>query len=169
MSMTFSSFASRWHAARRWTVDNVPLPFLTNAHELALGAAFILLGSALLVQEARPGSVVSQVPEWMVVGWSLALLAGGLLTWWGVFRGRTRREWSGQLLTGYGCAFYALAVGISLPFREGAAIILVFTLLSVVSFWRAFKITMAPYIQARLARETTLATLQARHRGGEGL
>lgn len=166
--MDLSRIADRWHASRRWMIENVPLPFLTNAHELALGGALILLGVALLAQEAQPGSVISQVPRWMVTGWSLALLFGGVFTWWGVFRGRTRREWAGQLLTGYGCAFYALAVGISIPFKDGAVVVFVFSLLSLVSFWRAFKITMAPYVQERLARETTVATLQARHRAGRG-
>jgi hypothetical protein len=160
-----TALSERWHASRRWTIEHVPLPFLTNAHELALGAALILLGAALLLQEAQPGSVVSQVPQWMVTGWSLFLLAGGVLTWVGVFFGRSRREWSGQLLTGYGCAFYALAVGVAIPFKDGAAVVLIFALLSIVSFWRAFKITMTPYVQARLARETTIATLQAKHRG----
>lgn len=159
-----SSIAERWHALRRRTIEHVPLPFLTNAHELALGGALILLGAALLVQEARPGSVVSQVPQWMVYAWSVALLAGGLFTWWGVFRGRTRREWAGQLLTGYGCAFYALAVGTAVPFQDAAVVVLVFALLSAVSFWRAFKITMAPYVQARLAREATVQALQAKYR-----
>lgn len=157
----------RWHAVRVAAIERVPLPFLTNAHELALAGALILLGAALLLQGAQPGSVVSQVPRWMVTGWSLALLGGGALTTWGVFLGRTRREWAGQLLTGYGCAFYALAVGVSVPFATAAVVVFVFAVLSVASFWRAFRISMTPWVQMRLARETTVATLQARHRGVE--
>lgn len=155
----------RWLALRVAAVERVPLPFLTNAHELALAGALILLGAALLLQEAQPGSVVSQVPPWMVTGWSLMLLAGGVFTVWGVFRNRTRREWAGQVFTGWGCAFYAFAVGISIPFSQGAVVVLVFSLLAVVSWWRAFKITMAPWVQMRLAKETTVATLAAKHRG----
>lgn len=159
--------AERWHASRRWTIEHVPLPFLTNAHELALAAALTVLGVALLVQEARPGSVVSSVPDWMVWTWSAAILVGGVATWLGVFGKRQRTEWVGQIMAGHGCGFYALAVGTHAEPKDSLVVVLVFTMLSVVSHWRAFKIIMAPYVQARLAREATFAALQARSRGGQ--
>lgn len=165
--MTYShKIAERWHASRRWTIDHVPLPFLTNAHELALAGALSVLGVALLVQEARPGSVISNVPQWMVWGWSGMILLGGLATILGVFRKHTRIEWLGQVMSGHGCLFYALAVGTHVPVADALVVVLVFLMLGLVSHWRAFKIIMAPYVQARLAREATFAALQARSRGG---
>lgn len=160
------TFVERWHASRRWTINRVPLPLLTNSHELALAAVMALLGLALLVQEVRPGSVVSQVPQWMVTVWSVMLLAGGVTTVWGVFRSRLRIEWTGQVLIGWGCAFYSLAVSQYAGATEGGVVVAVFAMLSIVSHWRAFKLIMSPYVQARLARDSTFAALQARGRLG---
>lgn len=138
-------------------VDRVPVPFLTSAHELFLGFACAVIGVAVVVQEARPGSITSQVPAWMVAFWGWSILLGGSTTWVGIFRPWPRIEWSGQLLIGYGCAFYSTAVGTALPFAQGAVVVVVFGGLAATSWWRSFKITSQPLVQARLNREAIKA------------
>lgn len=161
--MPLPSLSERWHAARRAVIKRAPLPLLTNSHEVALAGALAVIGVALVLQEARPNSVTSQVPHWMVLTWAWSVLLGGLTTIYGVFARRMRWEWAGQIATGHGCGFYALAVATSVSFRVGGVIVVVFLMLSIVSHWRAFKITMMPYVQERLARESTRAIL----RGGK--
>jgi len=159
-----AGFRSRWHAGRRWIIEHVPLPFLTNAHEMALAAVLSVVGAALLVQEARPESVVSQVPFWTVTVWASLLIAGGVCTLAGISMERLRTEWVGQVCTGWGCWFYSAAVFTKLELKDSIVVGSVFFVLGMVSHWRAFKIIMAPYVQTRLARHRTFAALQAQRR-----
>lgn len=157
---------ARVHAGRRWLIDRAPLPLLTKAHEIALSIALVIIGVALVLEEAQPGSVTSQVPHWVALIWAWAILLGGVATLWGIFGSRTRIEWFGQTATGHGCAFYSLAVATALPLRTGFVVVMIFAVLALVSWWRAFKLTMMPYVQERLARETTKAALRLRREQG---
>lgn len=146
----------RLPGTRRWIIDHAPIPLLTHAHELFLSGAVFLIGMALVFGDVAPGSVTSQVPAWQSNLWALTLFIGSGLTIWGLFGNRPRLEWSGQILLGYGCAFYAAALAIGIPLNQSGVVFAIYTGLSAVSFWRAFNITSAPLVQKRL-------TLAARH------
>jgi hypothetical protein len=147
---------------RIWVVDHAPLPLLTHAHEVFLAAAMVIIGGGLVFGDVRPGSVHSSVPAWLADAWGYGILAGGILTLLGMFGFRRwltpqpRMEWAGQLLLGYSCGFYTVAL-LHADFNSTAVAGLVFGGLALVSFWRSWKITSEPYIRHRLAREAAKA------------
>jgi hypothetical protein len=149
---------------RIWVADHAPLPLLTHAHEVFIAVAMVIIGGGLVFGDVRPGSVHSTVPEWLADAWAWSMLGGGILTLVGMFgvrpkgKPQPRLEWAGQLLLGYGCAFYTVAL-LHADFNQTAVAGLVFGGLSLVSFWRSWKITSEPFIRHRTAREAAKALL----------
>lgn len=151
---------------RRWLVDRAPLPLLTHAHEAFLAVAVFIIGGGLIVGDVRPGSVSSQVPGWINLGWAWALFAGSAFTLWGLFQDRPRMEWAGQMLLGWGSAFYSLALASAVPFSQGGVNVLIFAGLALVSWWRSFKITSIALIQQRLTDAAREAHVRVQERRG---
>lgn len=136
---------------RARVVDGVPLPLLTHAHELAIATVLLVLGApALLGLLPNQGTPGDPLPPHMWEVWGVTMVVSTLLTFWGVFRSRPRKEWAGQLLAGYGLSFWSVVYGVASHGR-GWPSVTVFGILALVSFWRAFKITSQPFIQHRLA------------------
>lgn len=151
-------------------MDGVPLPFLTHAHELAIALVVLILGAPAIFG-ALPGQGQTGDPidsrAWSF--WGLSLTASWALTFWGVFRARPRAEWTGQLIAGYGLAFWAAILWSAVGIANVWPTVLVFGVLSAVSFWRAFKITSLSYIQHRLTQAARQAHVRAtEERGGRG-
>jgi len=146
---------------RKRVVDRAPIPFLTQAHEVFLAVALLVIGTGLLVSPVAPQSVHSRVPFWMSNGWAFCLFAGSVLTLWGLFANRPRMEWGGQLLLGWGTFFYAVAILTGPPLSQGGVSGLVFLGVALVSWWRAFKITSMPFIQHRLTQAAREAHVRA--------
>lgn len=138
-------------------VDHAPIPLLTHAHEVFLAVAVFFIGAGLLAGDVRPGSVSESVPDWINTGWAWFLFTGSCLTLWGLFQHRPRMEWAGQMLLGWGCFFYTWAIALNISLAQGGVVTVIFGGLSVVSWWRAWKITNAAPIQARLAVESLAA------------
>lgn len=151
---------SRWQdarsRARAWVVDHAPLPLLTNAHEVGISVALMLVALPLLGGAEGPPSIHQKVEPWMAIGWAWTLVASGFLTLWGLFGHRPRLEWAGQLFAGWGLSFYALALVLATG-RQGFLASAIFGVLGLVSWWRAWKITNAPLVQARLVKAARAA------------
>lgn len=146
---------------RKRVIDRAPIPLLTQAHEVFLAVALLIIGAGLAFGPVNPESVVSRVPEWMSQGWALTLFTGSVLTLWGLFGNRPRLEWGGQLLLGWGTFFYAVAILTGPPLAQGAVSGSVFLGVAFVSWWRSFKITSAPLLQYRLTRAAREAHVRA--------
>lgn len=142
-------------------VDHAPLPLLTNPHEVALAVALLAIGMGLLVGDLNPASVTAQVPPLIRDGWAWFLFVGSLLTIGGVFGPHPRAEWLGQLLLGWGSAFYAVAVLLSAGIEVGGVVASVFTAVAFVSFFQAFKITSSGFVAYRLTVEAAKTAAQA--------
>lgn len=144
---------SRWRQARRdfraWVINHAPIPLLTHAHEVGISVALAVVALPLLGGADGPPSIHQQVYHWVAVGWAWALLASGFLTIVGLFTNRPRLEWAGQLFTGHSLTFYAFALVLGAG-RDGILASSIFGILGLVSYWRSFKITHAPLVQARL-------------------
>jgi len=141
---------------RAWVVDHVPIALLTHAHEAGIAVVLIIVSGPLLGGNATPETIYSQVPPWMSAFWAWGLMAGGVLTIYGLIAFRPRAEWAGQLILGYALTFYALALivgGGAKAFVASA----VFGVLGLVSWWRSFKITSQAYVQHRLVLEAKAA------------
>ena len=152
----------RWRA---WIVDRVPLALLTHAHEAFLAVAVFIIGGGLVMGDVRPGSVASQVPEWINMTWAWFLFSGSVSTLWGLFQDRPRAEWAGQMLLGWSCFFYSGAIYGGVGLRSGGVVFAVFLGLALVSWWRAFKITSVAYVQRRLAMAAREAARKVREKG----
>lgn len=137
---------------RAWVIDRAPLPLLTNAHEAGIAVALMIVAVPLLSGEPPPPSVHHQVPGWIAAAWAWLLMASGFLTLWGLFTNRARMEWAGQNFMGHALTFYAVALVIRAGW-DGFLASSIFGVLGLVSWWRAYKITHAPMVQARLVRE----------------
>lgn len=148
-------------------VDRVPLPFLTNPHELALAIVLGFLGVGLLVGPVNPGSVSEQVPHALRDGWAWSLLLGGILTVHGLFADRPRSEWVGQMLTGWGCFFYAVVLLGTVDLTVSAVSGGVFLVLGIAAWWRAFRITATAYVQYRLTEAARAAHQRAAKEGSQ--
>lgn len=140
---------------RERIICRAPMPLLTQAHEVFIAVAVFLIGLGMIFGPVRPESVAGQVPHLISVGWAWDLFAGSAFTLWGLFRNYPRAEWSGQMFLGWGAGFYTVAIFLNVPFDLGAVVGGIFAALALVSWWRAFKISSAPYIQKRLVEETT--------------
>lgn len=130
-------------------VGHVPIPLLTNAHEVGISVVLMIVAAPLLGGADGPPSIHQQVPPALAIGWAWLLLLSGALTLWGLFANRPRMEWAGQLFMGHGLTFYALALVLGAGW-EGFLASSIFGILGLVSWWRAWKITHAPLIHARL-------------------
>lgn len=135
---------------RVWVVGHAPIPLLTHAHEVGISVVLAIVAAPLLGGAAGPPSIHQQVYNWVAIGWAWVLLVSAVLTIWGLFSNRTRLEWAGQLFMGHGLTFYAFALIFSAGW-DGLLASSIFGILGLVSWWRAFKITNAPLIAARLA------------------
>lgn len=138
---------------RQRVVDAVPLPLLTRPHELTIAAIIFVLGFpallGLLPGQQHPDN---PIPPWLWGGWGFAMTVASVFTIWGVFSNRVRMEWAGQLLAGYGLAFFAAVIGRLGGLAETYPTVLVFMLMAIVSWWRCFKLKSASYVQYRLTR-----------------
>lgn len=138
---------------RKRVVDGVPLPFLTRPHELTISLVLAVLGvPALLGILPGQGSPGDPIPFWVWHGWGAVMGLASGLTIWGVFTSRVRMEWTGQLLAGYGLAFFVGILASLGGFLNTYPTILTFTLMALVSWWRCFKLSSASYVQYRLTR-----------------
>lgn len=153
--------ASRTGKWRAKVVDSVPLPALTHAHELAITGVLLVMGApamlGLLPGQGTPEDPL-HFPMWEM--WGTSMVASALLTHWGIFHNRPRAEWAGQMLAGWGLFFWSIVL-LALLGLESYVTILVFLSLATVSWWRAFKITSAPYVQHRLTEAARLAHIRA--------
>lgn len=145
---------------RARVIDAAPVGFLTRSHELAVSLLLAALGAPALL-DLLPGQSRAGIPLWEFQAWGGAMVLSGALTWWGVLRNRPRAEWGGQIIAGWALAYF---VGIlaSLSFTATLPSIITFGLLAVVSWWRAFKITSAAFVQHRLIREARDAHMAVR-------
>lgn len=151
-------------AANRWRariVDWVPLPFLTHAHELATAVIILVMGlPAALGLLPGQGTEHDPLPFPMWETWGASMVLASVATIWGVFASRPRMEWSGQMLTGWGLLFWA---GVLAALDAASYVTVgVFVTLSLVSFWRAFKITSQPFVQYRLTKAAKAAHVRVR-------
>lgn len=157
----------RFHRFRMRLVDNVPLPFLTHAYEIAVALVLTAIALPVALAMVSPKSIHTLVPGWMAYGWGVFMVAGAIATVVGIFMPRPRLEWVGQIVLGYTLTFYSVALSayalkMDTSSLETAGVpIAVFMALGAVAFWRAFKITSAPYVQHRLAREARDAQRKA--------
>lgn len=145
---------------RAKVVDRAPVAMLTHAYEVLVALALVIVGFALVADFVNPESVHSQVPEWMADGWGWTLFIGSGLTLSGLFSTAPRREWAGQMLTGWGTFFYSLAL-CGADVRGANLSATIFLAIALVAWWRAFKITSTPYIQHRLTQEARKAHVRA--------
>lgn len=147
-------------------VDGVPLPLLTHAHELAISLVILSMGvPAMLGIIPGQGTPADPLPFPMWEVWGGGMTASAVLTNWGIFRNRPRMEWSGQMLAGWGLFFWTWVLLVFLG--PGSFItLLVFLTMAFVSWWRAFKITSAPYIQHRLTEAAREAHVRATEERG---
>lgn len=143
-------------------IDKVPLPLLTHAYEIGLAVILAVMAIPVVLGRSAPASIHSQMPHWMVLGWGWGLLLASTFTLLGVFLYRPRMEWSGQLWMGYTLGIYAAALAWNTQDLASAAVaVAVFAALALIGFWRSFKISSAPYLQHRLAREARDAHIKA--------
>lgn len=143
-------------------VDHLPLPLLTHAYEVGLSVVFALLALPALDGRIASSSIHAAFPYWMAQAWAVALLVSAVGTLLGLFFHRPRLEWLGQNWMGWTLTVYGLAILIAARNKDSAVIVgAVFLTLGAIGFLRSFKVTSAPYIQYRLAKEAQEATIRA--------
>lgn len=133
---------------RMWVIDRVPVPFLTQAHELAISVVLLVLAVPAILG-LLPGQRDAGVPDWAWRSWAATMIVSATFTWWGLLRNRPRVEWIGQLAAGWGLALFSFRLA-TLGLEYTYPTVLTFLTLATVSWWRAFKITSVALVQHRL-------------------
>lgn len=91
-------------------VSRLPVILVRETERIMLNLAIAAVGITSLMALREPGTIAELLPRWLLVEWSVTLIAGGCLTLLGMVRSLRLVERAGLALKGLGCLTYAGAL-----------------------------------------------------------
>ena len=102
---------TRVQRAALWVVDRLPQSVVSDTERVGLSLGFIGTGILSLMTLSDENSVFTKTyPDLSIIGWSIMLLMGGILTIWGMEKSHRAMEMMGVGMAGLGCLIYSVTL-----------------------------------------------------------